>query len=82
MAGISSKAAGGMENRYKFNDGTELNTSLDVGLFETDFRLYDPQIGRFAQTDELAEEFDGWSPYVYANINPILLNDPLGLAGS
>jgi len=80
MAGISSKAAGKLENKYKFNGGTELNSSFDLSLYETDFRLYDPQIGRFVQPDELAEEFDNWSPYAFANDNPILLNDPTGLA--
>jgi len=81
MSGISSKAAGKLENKYKYNDGTELNSSFDISLYETDFRLYDPQIGRFVQSDELAEVFDDWSPYTFANDNPILLNDPTGLAG-
>ena len=80
MSGISSKAAGKLENRYKFNDGTELNNSFDISLYETDFRLYDPQIGRFAQVDELAVLDYDISPYVFANDNPILMNDPLGLA--
>jgi RHS repeat-associated protein len=80
MAGLSSKAANSLENRKKFNDGTELNTDFDLNWYETDFRSYDPQIGRFHQIDELAEfDFD-WSPYVYAHNNPILINDPLGLA--
>ena len=81
MAGISSKALnfGNPENKYKFNDGTELNTALDVGLYETNFRSYDPQIGRFVQTDELGEEFEDWSPYIFGNDNPILFNDPTGL---
>ena len=35
MAGISSKAAGKLENRRKFNDGTELNTDFDINLYET-----------------------------------------------
>lgn len=80
MAGISSRAANSLENRHKFNGGTELNNSFDISLYETDFRLYDPQIGRFAQADPLADDFEDWSPYVFANDNPILLNDPLGLA--
>ena len=79
MSGISSKAAGSLENRKKFNDGTELNTDLDVNWYETDYRSYDPQIGRFHQIDELTEFDFAWSPYVYAHNNPILLNDPLGL---
>ena len=79
MAGISSRAASSLENRRKFNDGTELNTDLDLNWYETDYRSYDPQIGRFHQIDELTEFDFNWSPYVYAHNNPILLNDPLGL---
>jgi hypothetical protein len=47
MAGISSKTAGKLENRRKFNDGTELTNNFDLSLYETPFRDYDPQIGRF-----------------------------------
>ena len=79
MAGISSKAAGSLENRRKFNDGTELNTDLDLNWYETDYRSYDPQIGRFHQIDVLGELNYDLSPYVFASNNPILRNDPLGL---
>lgn len=52
MAGISWKAAGGIRNNYKFNDGTEsedkeFNDGSGLDLYATDFRRYDPQIGRF-----------------------------------
>jgi RHS repeat-associated protein len=81
MGGISSKASmfGEPENKYKFNKGTELNNDLDIGLYETPFRSYDPQLGRFHQLDKLGEISDSWSPYVFASNNPILRNDPLGL---
>jgi RHS repeat-associated protein len=84
MAGISSKAFGKLENRYKFNDGTELankefSDGSGVELYETDFRSYDPQIGRFHQMDPIADLAEDWSPYTFANNNPILFNDPLGL---
>ncbi len=81
MAGLSSRAVGRVENRYKFNDGTELNNDFDISLYETNYRSLDPQIGRFWQIDPLADIYHHQSPYVFANNNPILLNDPLGLEG-
>jgi RHS repeat-associated protein len=85
MAGISSKAAGKLENRVKFNEGSELQSrefSDGTGLdwYETAFRPYDPQIGRFIRIDDIAEDYEDFSPYVFANNNPMLLNDELGLA--
>lgn len=80
MVGISSKAPGGLVNRFKYNAGTELNTSFDLHLYETPFRSLDPQLGRFWQVDPLAEATDFSSTYTYAGNEPILYNDPLGLS--
>jgi RHS repeat-associated protein len=80
MAGISSKAAGKLENRHKFNDGTELTSEFDLSLYETPCRGYDPQVGRFWQIDPYAEDFDSWTPYNFAENNPIAFNDPTGLS--
>jgi len=79
MAGISSKAAINLSNTYKFNGGSELNGSFDVNFYETACRLYDPQIGRFWQVDELAESNWEWSAYMFSLNNPMRFNDPLGL---
>ena len=73
-----------MENRFKFNDGTELeNKEFSDGsgleLYATEFRSYDPQIGRFIQKDPLGDLTESNSLYTYGNNNPILLNDPFGL---
>ena len=86
MAGICDKALQTQyaENKYRYNGGNELqNKEFSDGsgleLYETAFRGYDPQLGRFWQIDPLGEINEGWSPYSFANDNPILLNDPLGL---
>jgi RHS repeat-associated protein len=86
MAGISDKALKTQyaENKYRYNDGTELaNKEFSDGsgleMYETDARSYDPQLGRFWQIDPLGDINESYSPYSFANDNPILLNDPLGL---
>ena len=81
MQGISSKALAieNPENKRKFNGGTELNTDFDISLYETAFRSYDAQIGRFHQIDKLGEVVFSSSLYVFGSNNPILRNDPLGL---
>jgi RHS repeat-associated protein len=79
IAAISSRAFGKLQNNLKYNGGSELNEGLGLFLYETQFRLYDPQLGRFWAIDEMAEKYAEWSPFVFALDNPILLNDPTGL---
>jgi RHS repeat-associated protein len=86
MSGISDKALKTQyaENKVKFDGGVEIqNKEFSDGsgleLYETTFRGYDPQIGRFWQTDPLADLSEDLSPYAFANNNPILYNDPFGL---
>ncbi|HLO82157.1 MAG TPA: RHS repeat-associated core domain-containing protein [Chitinophagaceae bacterium] len=85
MAGISSKALNGLaDNKKKFNEGTEFETGefsdgSGLEMYATNYRSMDPQTGRFWQIDPLAEMSEGWSPFTYANNNPIYYNDPLGL---
>ncbi|MEO8583509.1 MAG: RHS repeat-associated core domain-containing protein [Flavitalea sp.] len=84
MAGISSRAIGKTENKFKFNNGSELQSKefsdgSGLELYDAKFRSYDPQIGRFHQMDPLADMSMNISPFAFGNNNPILLNDPLGL---
>jgi RHS repeat-associated protein len=77
MAGISSKAAGGLENKRKYN-GIEYENSFDLNIGEAFFRTHDPQLGRWWQIDPKLEATLSLSPYVAMNNNPISLTDPLG----
>lgn len=78
MKAITSAAAIKQQARYKFNAGTELEDNFDVNYYETYFRQYDAQIGRFTGVDALAEKTIGISTYQFGNNNPVLFNDPTG----
>jgi RHS repeat-associated protein len=77
MSGISSKAAGGLENKYKYN-GIEYNNDFDLNIGETFYRSHDPQIGRWLQIDPKVDKFHDLSPYMAMGNNPISIVDPRG----
>ena len=85
QAGISSKAIGPVDNKSRFNGNEiqhqEFSDGSGLDAYDFNFRTYDPQIGRFHQIDPLTEVMHHLTPYSFANNNPVLLADPLGLAG-
>ncbi|WP_157558811.1 RHS repeat domain-containing protein [Microscilla marina] len=78
LRGIEKR--GTPEHRYQYNAGTELEKSFDLNLYETPFRGYDAQLGRFHGIDDLALMMPSITPYQYAFNDPVLFNDPTGLA--
>ena len=65
---------------YHYN-GLSEKTSDPTGkgyFYETDWRGYDPQLGRFRGIDALTHSMPGITPYHYAYNNPVLFNDPTG----
>jgi RHS repeat-associated protein len=65
MSGISSKAAGSLENKKKFI-GQQLDDDLGLNWYQFRFRNHDPQIGRFIEIDPLADKYVYNSTYAYA----------------
>ena len=68
-------------NRNKFNYSTyEEENDFGLGVLDAHARVYDPIAPHFWQIDPLAEISRRFSPYTYANNNPLRFIDPDGMA--
>ncbi len=75
MAGISSKAAGKLENKNKFSfkelQSQEFSDYSGLDIYDFHARQHDHQIGRFIQIDPVADFYLKLTPYNYVANNPI-----------
>jgi RHS repeat-associated protein len=67
--------------RYGYN-GMEKDDQIkgEGNSYTTEFRQYDPRLGRWLSLDPLMHQFPWMSPYVAFDNNPIYFTDPFGLS--
>jgi RHS repeat-associated protein len=66
MAGISSKAAGKMQNKDKTFQSQKFDDDLGLNWVQFKWRNHDPQIGRFIEIDPLSEKYVYNSTYAFS----------------
>lgn len=76
---MPGRTFGNEEYRYGFQ-GMESEDNLrgENNSYTTEFRQYDPRVGRWMSVDPMAVKYPGWSPYNSFDCNPISLVDPKG----
>jgi RHS repeat-associated protein len=70
----------GDNNKNLYNGGSEWQNDYQnlPDYYQTYYRNYDAELGRFVGVDPEAESAESMSSYQYANNNPIMNNDPMG----
>ena len=66
MSGISSKAAGGIQNKEKTFQGQRFDDDLGLDWVQFKWRNHDPQIGRFIEIDPLSDKYVHNSTYAFS----------------
>jgi RHS repeat-associated protein len=66
MAGISSRAAGTIQNKEKTFQGQRFDDELGLNWLQFKWRNHDPQIGRFVEIDPLASKYEYNSTYAFS----------------
>lgn len=74
---LNSTALNRPQNNYLFN-GIEKINDLDLELYQTFYRTFDPQTGRWLQVDPKSQDFHSISGYANNFNNPVNFCDPLG----
>ncbi len=79
---MPERSVGSANYRYAFN-GMELDNEVsgNGNSYTTEFRQYDPRLGRWKSLDPLMSKYPGMSPYVSFNNNPNMFIDPDGREG-
>jgi len=72
------------DNTYRYGyNGMEKDDEIKTGgnSYTTEFRQYDPRLGRWLSLDPIMAGYPDMSPYAAFNDNPVFFIDPYGLEG-
>jgi len=77
---LANSAVSGGSNKNLYNGGSEWQNDYSnlPDYYQTFYRNYDAEIGRFISTDPEPESSESMTPYQYAGNDPVMMNDPMG----